>query len=62
MCLSLPLLPFSPCLAGDQVGAQNCCLTGTGAFTGEIAASQLKDFGLKWTITGHSERREVGGH
>jgi len=43
-----------------QVGAQNCCLTGTGAFTGEIAAAQLKDFGLKWTITGHSERREMG--
>jgi len=43
-----------------QVGAQNCCLAETGAFTGEIASSQLKDFGLKWTITGHSERREMG--
>jgi len=43
-----------------QVGAQNCSVTGTGAFTGEVAASQLKDFGIQWTITGHSERREMG--
>lgn len=39
------------------VSAQNVSLTGLGAYTGEIAAEQLIDFGLKWTITGHSERR-----
>ncbi|KAF4315070.1 hypothetical protein BBO99_00008058 [Phytophthora kernoviae] len=39
------------------VSAQNVSLTGTGAYTGEIAAEQLLDFGLQWTITGHSERR-----
>jgi len=43
-----------------QVGAQNCSLTGPGAFTGEIAASMLKDFGLNWVILGHSERRAMG--
>ncbi|TYZ62624.1 hypothetical protein PybrP1_002384 [[Pythium] brassicae (nom. inval.)] len=40
-----------------SVSAQNVSLTGLGAFTGEIAAEQLLDFGLKWTLTGHSERR-----
>ncbi|KAF0694227.1 Aste57867_14886 [Aphanomyces stellatus] len=44
-----------------QVSAQNVSLTGPGAFTGEIAAEQLKDLGLKWTLTGHSERRALYG-
>ncbi|KAJ0398931.1 hypothetical protein P43SY_005289 [Pythium insidiosum] len=43
------------------VSAQNVSLTGFGAYTGEIAAEQLVDFGLKWTITGHSERRAYYG-
>lgn len=43
-----------------QVGAQNCSLKGSGAYTGEIAPEMLKDFGLNWCITGHSERREMG--
>jgi len=44
-----------------EVAAQNCSLTGTGAHTGEIAASQLKDMGVTWVIIGHSERREGFG-
>lgn len=30
---------------------------GYGAFTGEISAEMLKDAGVRWTLTGHSERR-----
>jgi triosephosphate isomerase len=30
---------------------------GYGAFTGEISAEMLVDSGIKWTLTGHSERR-----
>ncbi len=30
---------------------------GVGAYTGEVSAELLKDFGVKWTLTGHSERR-----
>ena len=30
---------------------------GFGAYTGEISAQLLKDIGVKWTLTGHSERR-----
>jgi len=32
-----------------------------GAFTGEIVAPMIKDFGLNWVITGHSERRAMEG-
>eukprot|EP00455_Lapot_gusevi_P006361 TRINITY_DN1272_c0_g1_i1.p1 TRINITY_DN1272_c0_g1~~TRINITY_DN1272_c0_g1_i1.p1 ORF type:complete len:281 (+),score=122.29 TRINITY_DN1272_c0_g1_i1:63-845(+) len=44
-----------------QVSAQNCSATGNGAFTGEISANMLKDFGVKWVILGHSERRQLYG-
>ncbi|KAL9182014.1 hypothetical protein ACHAXT_012357 [Thalassiosira profunda] len=43
------------------IAAQNCNLTGTGAYTGEVCASQLKDMGVTWVILGHSERREGFG-
>lgn len=41
------------------VAAQNCSTEGSGAFTGEIAAEHLKDFGIPWVIIGHSERRTI---
>ena len=44
-----------------EIAAQNCSLTNTGAYTGEIAPSQLKDMGVTWVILGHSERREGFG-
>jgi len=43
------------------IAAQNCSVTGMGAYTGEVAASQLKDMGVTWVILGHSERREGFG-
>lgn len=30
---------------------------GYGAYTGEVSADMLMDFGVTWTIVGHSERR-----
>lgn len=33
--------------------------TPNGAFTGEISAEQVVDFGLEWVIIGHSERRSL---
>lgn len=50
-------------LAGSpiRVGAQNMCDEPSGAFTGEISASMLKDVGCELVILGHSERRHVYG-
>jgi triosephosphate isomerase (TIM) len=47
--------------ANIKVSAQNCSLTGNGAFTGEISAEAIADFGLSWVILGHSERRTLYG-
>lgn len=44
-----------------DIAAQNVWLKGTGAFTGEVPAELLRDMGIKWTITGHSERRALCG-
>ena len=35
---------------------------GYGAFTGELSAEMLVDAGIKWTLTGHSERRVGFGY
>jgi triosephosphate isomerase len=42
-----------------QVATQNLSLTGDGAFTGEFSAGMIKDMGVKYTLTGHSERRTL---
>ena len=38
------------------LGAQDAYFEKEGAFTGEIAVSQLKDVGVTFVLTGHSER------
>jgi len=44
-----------------QWGAQNICHEETGAFTGEIAVSMVQEFGCRYVIVGHSERRQLYG-
>jgi len=46
-------------LAGSKIalGAQNVDVNVKGAFTGDISTEMLKDFGAKYIIIGHSERR-----
>ncbi len=50
-------------LQGSSValGSQNVCQHDSGAYTGEIAASMLLEFGCRYTIVGHSERRAIYG-
>lgn len=50
-------------LAGSKVlvGAQDAYFEKNGAFTGEISVDMLKDLGVKFCLTGHSERRHVIG-
>src|SRR5262245_64234385 len=33
----------------------------SGAFTGEVSSSMLRDAGVTWVILGHSERRQLLG-
>jgi triosephosphate isomerase len=44
-----------------NVATQNLSLTGDGAYTGEHSVGMIKDMGIKWTLTGHSERRTLYG-
>src|SRR5690625_3633302 len=49
------LLAHSPI----QWGAQNASAYKQGAYTGEVSAAMLSDFGCQWVIVGHSERRTL---
>jgi len=46
---------------GVTQGAQNAYYVESGAYTGEIGVEQLKEFGIKTVLLGHSERRHVLG-
>lgn len=59
----LSLTPALEAFAGSAVavGAQNVHWEEKGAFTGEISGSMLAEIGVKWTLVGHSERRQYFG-
>lgn len=40
-----------------EIGGQNCHTHESGAYTGEISASMIKNVGANYVIVGHSERR-----
>lgn len=42
-----------------ELGGQNCHSETGGAYTGEIAASMLRDLGCRFVLVGHSERRQL---
>lgn len=44
-----------------QLGAEDCATETSGAYTGEIAAPMLAEFGCSHVIVGHSERRSLYG-
>lgn len=44
---------------GIQIGAQDCHMQDSGAFTGDISAVMIADTGASHVIVGHSERREA---
>ncbi len=55
------LMKVGGMLDGSEIalGAQNVCDQASGAYTGEIAASMLKECGCQYVIVGHSERRAL---
>ena len=44
-----------------MLGAQNLNTNSSGAYTGEVSANMIKDFGARHVIVGHSERRSLYG-
>ena len=43
------------------LGAQDVSQHASGAFTGETSAQMLNDFGVRYALVGHSERRQYHG-
>jgi triosephosphate isomerase len=64
VCVPFPYLSQVESLIGAsnlKLGAQNININASGAFTGEVSADMIKDFGAKHVIVGHSERRSLYG-
>jgi triosephosphate isomerase (TIM) len=58
------LAKLSELLGGSQkirLGAQNFYFEKSGAYTGEISATMLRELFVKYVIIGHSERRQIFG-
>ena len=50
-----------PALTVIETGAQDVSAWVSGAYTGEVSASMLKELGCRYAIVGHSERRQYHG-
>lgn len=64
VCVPFPYLAqVQASLTGTPVawGAQNMSEHAKGAYTGEVSAAMLNDFGCRYVIVGHSERRALYG-
>ena len=64
VCAPFPYLSQVEALIGGSnlmLGAQNLNVNASGAFTGEVSAEMIKDFGANHVIVGHSERRSLYG-
>jgi triosephosphate isomerase (TIM) len=64
VCVPAPYLAQLQALrAGSalEIGAQDVSQHEQGAFTGEVSAAMLKEFGVRYAIVGHSERRQYHG-
>ncbi len=44
-----------------ELGAQDVSAHAQGAYTGEVSAAMLREFGVRYCLVGHSERRQYHG-
>jgi triosephosphate isomerase len=63
VAVCVPALYMAQCQAllaasAIDLGAQDVSAQEVGAYTGEIAGAMLKEFGVRYVIVGHSERRQ----
>ncbi|GAB4397220.1 MAG: triose-phosphate isomerase [Rhodoferax sp.] len=66
VAVCVPAVYLAQCQAlvsGSELllGAQDVSTQASGAFTGETAAEMLREFGVRFVIVGHSERRQFHG-
>jgi len=64
VCVPAPYLAQVQRLVANSpiaLGAQDVSAKPEGAFTGEQSAAMLKEFGVRYVIVGHSERRQYHG-
>ena len=64
VCVPYPYLAQAQQLLGGSSvnwGAQNVSQYPKGAYTGEVSAAMLREFGSTYAIVGHSERRALFG-
>ena len=64
VCAPVPYLAqLQVSLANAEIslGAQDVSAHESGAYTGEVSVAMLKEFGVRYAIVGHSERRQYHG-
>jgi triosephosphate isomerase len=64
LCVPAPYLAQLQAALTDApiaLGAQDVSAHEAGAYTGEVSATMLADFGVRFCIVGHSERRQYHG-
>lgn len=64
ICVPFPYLAQARSVLADcgvTWGAQDVSQFDVGAYTGEVSAGMLADFGCRYVLVGHSERRQLFG-
>ena len=64
VCVPAPYLAQLQMLRASsalELGAQDVSAHDKGAYTGEVSAAMLREFGVRYAIVGHSERRQYHG-
>lgn len=64
VCVPAPYLAQCQALLANTpvaLGAQDVSAQASGAYTGEVSVDMLREFGVRYAIVGHSERRQYHG-